>query len=162
MRTFLITAALTVALDQYSKFLIKATMKMYQAIIVIRDIFKIIYIENSGIAFGIFNGAHNPAARWILAAVILIAIIAITYYWAISGKTSFAFNMSCGLILGGAIGNFIDRVIIGRVTDFIEVGYKEYTWPVFNVADSAVSVGVCLFILYMLMEKKVENAPGTL
>jgi signal peptidase II len=162
MRTFLITAALTVALDQYSKFLIKATMKMYQAIIVIRDIFKIIYIENSGIAFGIFNGSRNPAARWILAAVILIAIIAITYYWAISGKTGFVFNMSCGLILGGAIGNFIDRVIIGRVTDFIEVGYKEYTWPVFNVADSAVSVGVCLFILYMLMEKKVGNAPGTL
>lgn len=160
MRTFLITAALTVALDQYSKFLIKATMKMYQSITVIKDVFKIIYIENSGIAFGIFNGSRNPAARWVLAGVILVAITAITYYWAKNRKSSFAFNMSCGLILGGAIGNFIDRVIIGRVTDFIEVGYREYTWPVFNVADSAVSVGVCLFILFMLMEKKVENAPG--
>jgi signal peptidase II len=161
MKTFLITALLSVALDQYSKFLIRASMKMYQAMIVVKDIFKIIYIENSGIAFGIFNGSHNPAARWLLAGVIFIAIIAITFYWAVNRKASFVFNLSCGMILGGAIGNFIDRVLSGRVTDFIEVGYKEYTWPVFNVADSAVSVGVCLFIIFMLMEKKVGNAPGT-
>ena len=158
MRVFAAIAVLVPVLDQVTKHIIKTSMKMYDSITVIKDIFRITYIENTGIAFGIFNGIPHPAVRWTLASVMLVAMAAITAYWAMHRKKGFVFNLSCGLILGGAIGNFIDRVIIGRVTDFIEVGWKQYTWPVFNIADSAVSVGVCLFILFLLLEKNPAKA----
>jgi signal peptidase II len=162
MRTFVISAALVVALDQATKHLIKTAMKMYESIIVIKDVFKITYIENSGIAFGIFNSETHPWVRWVLAGIILVAAVSITVYWAYNTAQGVLFSLACGMILGGALGNLIDRVFIGRITDFIEVGYRNLTWPVFNIADSAVSVGVCLFIIFILTEKKEEiNAPGT-
>ena len=161
MRTFFASAALVVALDQATKHLIKTGMKMYESIIVIKDIFKITYIENSGIAFGIFNGESHHWVRWALAGIIFIAAVSITVYWAYNRSQGIIFSAACGMILGGALGNLIDRVFIGRITDFIEVGYRNVTWPVFNIADSAVSVGVCLFIIFILNEKREgTNAPG--
>jgi signal peptidase II len=162
MKTFVITAAMAVALDQWTKYLIKAGIKLYEVIWVIKDVLKITHIENSGIAFGIFGGAAPAWVRWALVGVIACAAAAITLYWAHSNKGSALFNLSCGLILGGALGNLIDRIFIGRITDFIEAGYKNLTWPVFNVADSSVTVGVCLFIIFILTEKReAGDAPGS-
>ncbi len=154
MRTFMITAAATIILDQFVKSLVKTGMALYQSISVIKDnILSITYIENNGISFGVLNKEFSQAQRWILASVVLAAIIAITIYWARHPKTNFLYNLSCGLILGGACGNLIDRVFMGRVVDFIEIGYKAFKWPVFNIADCGISAGVFLFILHILFER---------
>ena len=162
---FLLTAAFVVALDQLVKFLIKTHMKLYTTISVIPDIFNITYIENFGIAFGLTGQGENQLKRWILCGVIFCAIILITVYWLKHMRKSFLFNFSLGLITGGAVGNLIDRTLRGSVTDFLEVGFKQLSWPVFNLADSAVSVGVCLFILHLILTKEqpveVKNAPDT-
>jgi len=162
MRIFITAAALAAGLDQLVKFMIKSHMKLYDLFWVIRDFFKITYIENTGVAFGMLGGMPQPAVRWILVAVISMASIGIAAYWALNRKQSLIYNLSCGLILGGAIGNLIDRIRTGRITDFLEFGYKNITFPVFNVADSAVTVGVALFIIFVLNEgKKENNASGT-
>jgi signal peptidase II len=165
MPQFFLTAAFVIAIDQFVKFFIKTHMKLYGSITVIPHIFNITYIENFGIAFGLTGQGENQVKRWILCGVIFAAVVMIIVYWLKNRHKSFLYNFSLGLITGGAVGNLIDRVLRGSVTDFIEVGYKQLTWPVFNTADSAVSVGVCLFILYLLITKdkivEVKNAPDT-
>lgn len=162
---FFLTAAFVIAADQYVKFFIKTHMKLYSSITVIRDIFNITYIENFGIAFGLTGQGENKIKRWILCGVIFAAIVMIIIFWMKSKHKNFLFNFSLGLITGGAVGNLIDRTLRGSVTDFIEVGFKQQTWPVFNIADSAVSTGVCLFILYLIITKEhpleVKDAPDT-
>jgi signal peptidase II len=159
MRLFIAAAALAAGLDQLVKYLIKLHMKLYDIIWVIKDFFKITYIENTGVAFGMLA---YPGVRWILVGVISLASIGITIYWVMNRKQSALYDLACGLILGGAIGNLIDRIRTGRITDFIELGYKNITFAVFNVADSCVTVGVALFIIFVLNEgKKENNASGT-
>lgn len=161
-RLFIFAAVFALAADQYVKFFIKTHMKMYQTITVIPDIFNITYIENFGIALGLTGQGENQVKRWILCGVIFAAIVTIIIYWLKNTHKSFLYNFSLGLITGGAIGNLIDRVLRGSVTDFIEIGYRRLTFPVFNIADSAVTAGVCLFILYILFTKdnsvEVKNA----
>jgi signal peptidase II len=169
MVRFFLTALFIVGADQYVKHLIRAAMRLYQSIPVIHGVFNITYIENFGIAFGLTGQGENSIKRWILCFVILAAAAMIIFYWFKYNRKKFMFDVSLGLILGGAIGNLIDRVLRGSVTDFLEVGYKNLTWPVFNVADSSVSVGVALFILYLLIskddmadvKKEEQNAPDT-
>jgi len=154
MKTFLTTAAFVIFLDQFIKSLVKTGMKLYDSIQIIKDnILNITYIENSGISFGMLNRDYGSIQRWVLVAVVLTAMIAIVYYWARHPKQNFLYNFSCGLILGGAAGNLIDRVFNGRVVDFIEVGFKSFKYPVFNVADCGISCGVFFFILYVLFER---------
>ena len=161
MRLFIIAASLAAGLDQLVKYLIRSHMKLYDIVWVIKDFFKITYIENTGVAFGMLGGMAQPAVRWILVAVISLASLGITIYWATNRKQSLLYDLSCGLILGGAIGNLADRIRTGRITDFLEFGYKNTTFPVFNVADSAVTVGVAFFIIFVLNEgKKGNNASG--
>jgi len=154
MHIFIITASLVIIADQATKFIIRANMKLYDSIPVIKNFFSITYIENSGISFGMLGTGNSEVIRYVLIGVIFIAMCAITAYWYTYRNKSFWYNLACGLILGGALGNFIDRVFIGRITDFLEVGYKNLTWPVFNVADSGVTVGVTVFIIYILFTKE--------
>jgi signal peptidase II len=159
MKTLLITAFAAIGLDQLTKYLVKTTMKLYQSIPVIRNIFHITYIENSGISFGILGQNDNQLKRWALLAVVAVAIAAISAYWYRYRSKKFLYNFSCGLILGGAAGNFIDRLFIGRITDFLEFSYRSWHFAVFNVADSCVSVGVFLFVMFVLFTKEEKNAP---
>ena len=160
-KTFVIGMLFVAILDQITKYLIRTSMKIFDSIIIIPDIFKITYIENTGISFGLLGGAENPVKRWALVAFVSVAAIMITVYWILNMKNSFLFNLSCGLIVGGAIGNLIDRILKGSVTDFIEVGYKELTWPVFNIADTFVSIGVFLFIIYFAFFEGKKDASNT-
>ncbi len=157
-RTFIISALFVFVSDQLSKYFIRETMKLFDSIVVIKDFFRITYIENTGISFGLLGGADNPVKRWILVAIVSIAAIMIIVYWILNMKNSFLFNLSCGLIVGGATGNLTDRILKGSVTDFIEVGYKDLTWPVFNMADTFVTIGVILFVVYYLFYERREDA----
>lgn len=159
MRIFLTAAGLAIALDQAVKYIVQHTLKFSHSVELIgNNILKFTYVENSGIAFGIFGADDFEPKRWMLLTVIFIAMASIFFYWLISRTGKPLFDVACGLILGGALGNYIDRLWLGRVTDFIEVGYKTYSFPVFNTADSAVSIGVALFILDMLLTKEDKNA----
>ena len=157
-RTFIIGCLAVVFLDQVTKYIIRSSMEIFSSIAVIKDVFKITYIENNGIAFGLMGGSDNPVKKWFLIAVVLFAIVMITVYWIVNMKDSFLFNLSCGFIVGGAIGNLIDRILRGSVTDFIEIGYKDLTWPVFNMADTFVTIGIFLFAVYFLFFESKKDA----
>ena len=161
MPVFLAAAAIVVALDQYVKHIIKTKMAVYQSITVIKDFFRITYIENSGIAMGMFGQQEHPAKRWILLGMVFIAMVLVTVYWVKFGKKKLIYDLTCGMIIGGALGNFIDRLVTGRVVDFLEFGIKQWTFPVFNIADSAVSVGVAIFVIYMIFSKEEKAGTGS-
>jgi signal peptidase II len=152
------TAAAVIFFDQNVKFLVRSGMKQYQSITVIKDFFHITYIENFGIAFGIFGQDANPVKKYLLLFVVLTAMVFITIYWMRYSSHHVLFDLACGLILGGAAGNFIDRFVRGSVTDFLEFGIRNHRFAVFNIADSAVTVGVTLFIIYIVFVNEQKKA----
>lgn len=128
-------------LDQASKALIRAALRPGESIPVLRDIFYISHVRNIGAAFGLL-----PGARPVFVATSLLVVIAIMVYWARWKPKTRWLLISTALVAGGAVGNLIDRVFAGRVTDFFEVR----GFPVFNIADSSIFIGVALLIIWIL------------
>ncbi|HLC61922.1 MAG TPA: signal peptidase II [Candidatus Nanoarchaeia archaeon] len=138
---FILSTALTIVfLDQLTKFLIRANFKLGESISIIRNIFHITYVTNTGAAFSIFQGFN---LFFIIFLVIFIGVV--IYYLKNIKENEKMMQIAIGLLLGGTIGNLIDRISIGAVIDFIDFRI----WPVFNVADSAVSVSVVLLIILL-------------
>lgn len=138
-------SVLALILDQISKIWIDANMSLYESIPVMPS-FSITYAHNYGAAFSFLSDAGGWQ-RWFfagLAGTISIGIV----IWIKQLKPEETLSaISLSLILGGAIGNLIDRVMYGYVIDFLDVYYQSYHWPIFNIADSAITVGV-MFMLY--------------
>jgi signal peptidase II len=141
--TFFLIALLIIALDQVSKYFIKENMTTGQSIPG-EGFFRITYSTNEGMVFGLFA---NQTFLITLTAIVGIAAIIIYSRYPIFNQVPV--RVALGLMLGGAVGNLIDRIRLGEVIDFIDVG----AWPVFNLADSAVVVGVVLIIYYFLFGK---------
>ena len=158
-----------VVLDQISKFVVKQYMQLYESIPLIGDFFRLTYIENPGMAFGIqFDN------RILFTVLSVVAAGIVLVYLLKMNKENFIFRFALALILGGAIGNLIDRLTVGRVVDFLDVeffdislpafnflfinfpGYAMTRWPVFNVADSAVTCGMVL-LTYIIFTQKPET-----
>jgi len=144
-----------VILDQLSKIWIDTTMNLYQSIPVFPG-FNITYVHNFGAAFS-FLSDQGGWQRWffaLLAASISIGI----FVWIKRLKDKEILSaISLSLILGGAIGNLIDRVLYGYVIDFLDVYYQQWHWPVFNIADSAITVGVVFMLYESVMYKEQED-----
>ncbi len=137
--------ALTViGVDQLSKYLVRANMELGQSI-PSEGLVRLTYTTNTGGAFGLFA---NQTFLLSLAAVVAITVLVLYLRYLPRGST--LLNVGLGLDLGGAIGNLIDRVRLGEVTDFIDIG----AWPVFNLADSAIVVGTFLIAYYLLFAAK--------
>jgi len=136
---FFFTTVAVVVLDQVSKFLIKVNQDILP--IPKEGFFRINYVTNVGGAFGILG---NQA--FLLTLTAIVGIAAILIYIRYPPFNSILVRIALGLLLGGAVGNLIDRLAMGRVIDFIDIG----AWPVFNLADSAITVGVILMIYYFL------------
>jgi signal peptidase II len=151
----LTVATLVLILDQATKLYISRTMELYSSIVVIKDFFSITYICNKGAAFSFL--ATSPYRLTVLTFVSLIALAAIiVFFRKLRPDQNFtAFCLS--LVFAGALGNLIDRVRLGEVIDFLNVHWYEHYWPTFNVADSAICVGVFLLIIDMLIEEKRQN-----
>lgn len=154
----LLTALLVLIADQASKIWIVATLGPQpglQAIHLVSDWLNIVYTRNTGVAFGLFQNM-SPV---LTVTALLISIGAIYVYATYLPNTRWSIQITLGLILGGAGGNIIDRLRLGYVVDFIQVGW----WPVFNLADSAISVGATMLAVHLLLfdDREAEvRAPG--
>ena len=135
-------AAAVVAGDQWTKRWAVETLAGRFPVNVLGEVVRFTYTRNSGVAFGLGAGTHFPYYIFSIVAAVAIVILFVR-----RPDQSVWRRLALALILGGAIGNLIDRVRVGEVVDFIEVGIGSWHWPVFNVADSAVSIGVVLFAL---------------
>ena len=148
---FYILALGVVALDQITKLVIQATIPLGHSIPVIPKFFAIVHVLNPGAAFGLF-AARSAAFRNPFFIGISVAAIAFILYYRHRGLTGHPLTSSAlSLILGGAAGNLLDRLRIGLVVDFLDVHYYQYHWPAFNVADSAITIGVSLMLLELIL-----------
>jgi signal peptidase II len=137
------------ALDQASKRWAVAELRGRSSIDLIDGLLSLSYAENPGIAFSLFNSG-DMATRWILAGVSTAAMFILTWYLARTNPSAVRLQATFALLLGGVAGNLVDRIVIGRVVDFIDVYYGAWHWPTFNIADSAISVGAALLALELL------------
>ncbi len=146
MGPFLLVAAAVVAVDQATKVLISSHLSLYETLPVISGFFNITYVTNTGAAFGLLA----EAGRWRELFFQVVSVTAMAglglYYYTSRGRDLLLF-LSTSLILGGAAGNFVDRVRLGHVVDFLDFYAGRYHWPAFNVADCAITIGGLLLAL---------------
>lgn len=147
-----LTVGIGVLLDQLSKLYIDSSFELYESVTVLENFFHITYIRNRGAAFGILS--DNALRLPFFIVVSLIAIVGIIWYLRHLRNDQKLSILSLGLILSGAIGNLIDRVRLGEVIDFVDVHWYNYHWPAFNVADSAICVGVGLLMIETWREER--------
>lgn len=155
MLKWLWLSALAIVLDQASKLAVAGSMQLYESIPVM-PAFNLTYVHNLGAAFSFLSDAGGWQ-RWFFA-VLAIAISSVLAVWLARLKaheTLLAIALS--LVLGGAIGNLIDRLAYGYVIDFLDVYYQNYHWPAFNIADSAITLGVVLMLLESFGVGKTEG-----
>lgn len=150
---FFASALLVFILDQATKLWVKSTFLLYESRKVL-PFFSLSYIENRGIAFGMFHKGGDVKHYTLLLATI-IAIIAIFIMFFSSKKGSVSKSFVYGIIVGGAFGNLYDRFVRGYVIDFLDFYIGSHHWPVFNVADSFITIGI-LLIFYLQIFRKEE------
>ncbi len=137
-------------LDQATKVLVDKTMVLHQSIEIIPNFADLTYLRNTGAAFGFLAGARSSLRIVFFALISSVAIGCIVYLIRGLRPQRKGLLVSLSLILGGAIGNLIDRLRLGEVIDFIDLHWYDIHWPAFNVADSAISIGVVLLFIQML------------
>jgi len=141
---FATCAIAVIALDQCTKWVASSRLVMGQPVPVLDDVVRFTLVHNTGAAFGLFPGSRVP---FIVISILAIAVV--IYLFLRETYRSLANRILLGCILGGAIGNLLDRARLGWVVDFIDMGAGSLRWPVFNVADSAVTLGV-IFLAWNL------------
>ncbi len=149
---------LVVICDQVTKHLILQSFALHDSMELISGFFYLTYVRNTGAAFGIFSGQPDLWRQIFFISVAVIALIVIITLYRVYGKESGLYRLGLGLIAGGAIGNLIDRIRFGSVTDFLDFYIFSYNYPVFNVADSAITVGVGFLLVYTLFFEDREKS----
>ena len=149
---FGVLGGLSLALDQWTKVLAREKLRLHDTVVVVKGFFNLRYSENTGVAFGMFQTL--PGGRILLTLVAVIAFVLVLHYLRKTEPTHTRMHAALGLVGGGAIGNLVDRIAFGKVTDFIVWHYKGHEWPAFNIADAALVVGVALMGLDMLLAPK--------
>jgi signal peptidase II len=160
---FGVSAMISLVLDQWTKVLARTHLQPlgpWRSKVIVPDYFDLRYSENTGVAFGMFQ--KLPGGRIWLTVVALAALLLVGYYLVRSDPRQSRLHLALGLVGGGAIGNLVDRIAFGRVTDFIVWKVGTHEWPAFNIADAALVVGVALMALDMLLDKRGHSAaaPG--
>lgn len=154
------TAATVLALDRLTKWLIETRLSFFDSQKVIPGFFDIVRSENSGVAFGLFN---DSTSQWRTLALVLLSLAAVIGVGILLWRPERLDRLSrwgFALILGGAAGNVVDRILYGKVTDFLLLYIGDYQWPAFNIADSAIVIGSVLLALGLLRPKpQAANVP---
>ena len=162
LRLLLLITPIVIAVDQLTKYLVNASLAPYGSVTVIENFLYLSHVRNPGGAFGVFSWVHPNI--FVLVAGLAIGVIFL-FYMSL-GPAQRLPAVALALILGGAIGNLIDRVRLGQVVDFIDVHWHAFKWPAFNVADAAITTGVVLLVIELLgseTEKRrrlAEEVPG--
>ena len=147
-------AGAIVAIDQATKLSIVQSMRLNESIPIVPNLFSLTYIRNPGAAFGLLAGSSDAFRMVFFGVTSLFALALLGTILFRLPKKDWMGQLSIAGILGGAIGNLIDRLRYGEVIDFLDVYVESYHWPAFNVADSAISVGVVFLIIHFAFEKK--------
>lgn len=145
MLIWLWISALVIVIDQATKRVVDTTMQLYQSIDLI-PCFQLTYLRNQGAAFSFLSGAGGWQ-RWFFIGLAIIASVFICFWLKKLDRNQRWEAIAWSLVLGGALGNLIDRILYGYVIDFLDVYVGEWHWPAFNVADSAITVGVIMLLL---------------
>ena len=155
---YLALAAGVVLLDQATKAMIRAWVPLHDRIVVIPGFFDVTHVQNTGAAFGLFAGATSPYRPILLNSVAFAVFVLVLVYAFKSPVHWKRLQLALAGILGGAVGNLIDRIGTGSVTDFLRLHAADrWEWPSFNVADSAITVGVVLLALDILKNPASEE-----
>jgi signal peptidase II len=142
-----------IVLDQLTKIIVDRTMPLHHSIPIVDGFFSLTYVRNTGAAFGIFAGSHEVFRLPFLIGVSILAIGFILVMLKRLRDDATGLVTALTFILGGAIGNLLDRVLHGEVIDFLDVYYSNYHWPAFNLADSFITVGVTITLFYLVGAK---------
>lgn len=153
---YLFIGTLVMLLDQFTKYWVSVKLREGDEIEIIRGFFKFSYTENPGIAFGMLN---NGNVKWLLVSVSVAAIMVVVYYMKRTPISNSLLLWSLSLLAAGICGNLIDRVRLGRVIDFILLYYRDYQWPVFNIADTAITIGAALMAIELFLAPQAERTP---
>lgn len=162
---YLPLSIIVVLLDQASKYWAYTKLRASSDIGVVENFFKLSYVENTGIAFGVLSNINGNWKIWLLSTISIIAISLVTYFALKAPGNKKLFLIALMLVLGGIIGNLIDRLHLHAVIDFIELYVGDYHWPTFNIADMAICIGAFFLSIDILREVKEvvpqEVAPQT-
>ena len=154
---WLVLSALVIVLDQLTKWVAVSELQLYQQVPIIDDLFSFTLAYNTGAAFSFLADASGWQ-RWLFAVIAVVVSIVLCVWLARLDRSKKLEAIALALILGGAIGNLYDRVIHGKVTDFILVhGQQSWFFPAFNIADSAITVGAALLLFDMFFGRKPEQ-----
>jgi signal peptidase II len=153
---FILGAIIVIVLDQITKAAIVGKFFLHESRTVIDGLFNIVYVMNPGAAFGFLANMSETFRSCFFTGITAVVILLIIYYIVKSKPQNMLMVASLTLILGGAVGNLIDRLRFGAVVDFLDVYIGTAHWPAFNVADSAISLGAMLMIWGMITQRKKE------
>lgn len=148
-----------VVVDQVTKVSVMESMRLHESIPVIANLFSITYIRNPGAAFGFLSSSSSSFRFVFFGLTSVFAVGLLGMIMVRMPKDDWMGRLSVAGILGGAIGNLLDRLRYGEVIDFLDFYINGYHWPAFNVADSAITVGVVFLILHFATEKEPEDQP---
>lgn len=157
----LLITVLAIVLDRVSKLWINSHVAMGHAITVIPNVFRITHVLNTGAAFSLFGESSSPLkVRYSLIAFSILAVLVVAGLIWKMGKEWSPASVGLALILGGALGNLYDRIVLHYVIDFLEVTIVHYHWPDFNVADSCICVGAALLFIEIIWPRKNSESAG--
>jgi signal peptidase II len=141
---------LIVVVDQLTKWLVRTSLPLHSSVPVVPGLVDFTHVQNTGAAFGFLNASDFPFKTIVIAVVATAALIGVGLYAASLAHQQLAARVGLALIIGGAAGNLLDRLVVGSVVDFVDVYWRSYHFWAFNVADSAITVGVTIMIIDML------------
>jgi signal peptidase II len=157
---YLFLSLAVIILDQWSKWMVEVHLPHHAAHPLIPGFLNLTHVRNTGVAFGLFASAGVTSGSWLLTLLGLAALTAVGVYFWFAPARDRVLLVALALVVGGAIGNLIDRVSSGAVTDFIDFYVGVHHWPSFNVADSAISIGIVLMALDSFRSHKDHPHPA--
>jgi signal peptidase II len=156
VRILLIIVAV-IGSDQLTKIWVMKAFQLYESREIIPGLFNLTYLTNKGAAFGFLAGVEGVWRHWFFLGVAAVALVVLIYAFVRLRRAHGLYGPALALIAGGAVGNLIDRIRLGSVVDFLDFYIASHHWPAFNLADSAITVGVGLFILANILEEKAKR-----
>jgi signal peptidase II len=157
-----ITLPVVLALDQVTKCLVIHSVPLHRSIPLIRGFFNITHVKNTGAAFGVLAGHTSPVRTLFFTAITIGALALMILIYRKVRANRVLVPLCLAMIMAGALGNMVDRIRWGYVIDFLDLYWRTYRWPAFNVADSAITIGICLLFFDSFFLRKGAHDPQKL